>query len=457
MRPENGVLQWKGVPARLSSPHAAQRTGITTVFQETLVLDDMSIRDNMMLGLDGVLRRAAPTAQETDMVRVPLRQLGLDWLDIEQPTRALSLAHRQLVGIARSLLRPWNLLILDESTSALDIEDRDRLFAVLRQFRAEGRSVLFVTHRMDEIEVLADRSTVLRSGSSVATLPAGQGLTGKLLELMSPQRAAGVAEWRIRSGKKPSNIAIPRLALRDFSLRSDRPVFDFELRAGEIVGVCGLEGHGQAAFLECAAGLRQAAVGTVNAASATVRTRREATRAGIAFLPRDRKSEGIFAPLSVMHNITISCLQGLARFGLLSRNRGTSLTNDVIARTKVKTASPQAPISSLSGGNQQKALLGRLIATQPKVLVLNDPMRGVDLGAKRDLYGLLGQLANEDMAILMLSTELSELCLLCDRVLVFHDHGLVAEIDHQSLDEHRLIAAMFGQRQSKTTTAGVPT
>jgi ABC-type sugar transport system ATPase subunit len=455
--PEAGVLNWNGAPARLGSPRAAQQSGLATVFQETLVLDDMSVRDNMILGLDGVLRRVTSASREAELVRRPLHELGLGWLDIEQPTRALSLANRQLVGIARSLLRPWSLLILDESTSALDIEDRDRLFELLRRFRAEGKSVLFVSHRMDEIEVLADRSTVLRSGRSMATLPAGEGLTRKLLELMSPEKTVAAVEHHRRSRSDPSTIAVSRLSVRDFALRKDRPAFDFDLKAGEIVGVCGLEGHGQAAFLECVAGLRQPVAGSVSAGGDGIRGAGKARRAGIAFLPRDRKTEGIFAPLSVMHNVTISCLSGLARLGLISRGGSTKLATDVIARTKVKTAGVRAPISSLSGGNQQKALLGRLIATRPKLLVLNDPMRGVDLGAKRDLYSLLSELANEDMSILMLSTELAELCLLCDRVLVFHDHRLAAEIDHKALNEHVLIEAMFGQRRPKIPSAGVPT
>jgi ABC-type sugar transport system ATPase subunit len=445
MPPESGSLRWKGSSIRLASPRAARQAGIATVFQETLVLDDMSVRDNMILGLDGVVRRATPSAREVEMALAALHALGLGWLDIEQPARALSLANRQLVGIARSLLRPWQLLILDESTSALDIEDRDRLFDMLRRLRADGRSILFVSHRMDEIAVLADRSTVLRSGKSVATVPAGEGLTRKLLELMSPEKSIDAVEQRHRGDRKRPDIAAPYLSLRDFSLRKDRPAFDFDLHAGEIVGVCGLEGHGQATFLECVAGLRQPPMGTVDTGARPIRTARHARRAGIAFLPRDRKTEGIFAPLSVTHNITISCLGMLSRLGLLDGRRGASLTGEIIERTRVKTAGVQVPISSLSGGNQQKALLGRLVATRPKALVLNDPMRGVDLAAKRDLYALLAQLAADGMAILLLSTELAELCLLCDRVLVFHDHNPVAEVDHGALDERRLIAAMFGQ------------
>ena len=165
----SGTLEWNGEPFQVSSPRAAQAVGIATVFQETLILPEMSVRDNVMLGLDGVVRRKATPAREAELVRESLAIVGMGSLDIEKLAGALSLASRQLIGVARSLLRPWRLLILDESTSAIDIEDRDRLFEALRDFRGEGRSILFVSHRMDEIDSLADRATVLRSGRSVAT------------------------------------------------------------------------------------------------------------------------------------------------------------------------------------------------------------------------------------------------------------------------------------------------
>src|ERR1700693_639158 len=191
VRAESGTLEWNGEPFRVSSPRAAQAAGIATVFQETLILPEMSVRDNVMLGLDGVVRRKTSPAREAELVRESLAIVGMG-LDIEKLAGALSLASRQLIGVARSLLRPWRLLILDESTSAIDIEDRDRLFEALRNFRGEGRSILFVSHRMDEIGSLADRATVLRSGRSVATLERGFFSSEILLELMSSRERSRV-------------------------------------------------------------------------------------------------------------------------------------------------------------------------------------------------------------------------------------------------------------------------
>ena len=453
MPAESGSLKWDGAPVCFRSPSAAQAAGIATVFQETLVLLDMSIRDNVMLGLDGAVRRRASPAREVEMVREALGVVGLGDLDVERLAGTLSLANRQLVGVARSLMRPWRLLILDESTSAIDIDDRDRLFEALRGFGAAGRSVLFVSHRMDEIESLADRATVLRSGRSVATLATGLFSSETLLELMSSREEAKAAEGH--APPRPNAVRPePVIRVRGFALKAGHEPLDFDLHAGEIVGVGGLEGHGQVSFLECVAGLRRAPFGSVETGGALVRSRRDTARNRVAFLPRERKTEGIFAPLSVIDNITVSCLRSLARFGIVRPSLRASTAKAMAERTKVRMTSPYLPIASLSGGNQQKALLGRLIATKPRVLLLNDPLRGVDLGAKRDLYEVLTALAAEGIGILFLSTELVELCLLCNRVVVFHDQAVAAVIDRSTLDERTLIAAMFGKMKRHGQSAG---
>ncbi len=454
---ESGSMGWDGTPVRFASPTAAQRAGVATVFQETLVLDEMSVRDNLMLGLDGVVRRSAKASQEPKMVREALTALGLGNLDIERSVGSLTLANRQLVGVARALLRPWRLLILDESTSALDVEDRDRLFETLRHFRTLGRSILFVSHRMDEINAIADRATVLRSGRSVATLTRDNLSTDKLLELMSARQGGAVARTakNYAQQRTASAGAQPVVTVRDLKLRDGATAFDLDLHAGEIVGVAGLEGHGQVPFLECLGGLRRAPSGSVRAGQTTIRKQRDAVRRQITFLPRDRKTEGIFELLSVLDNVTVSCLRQLGRFGILNRARRAAVASEVCEQTKVKMSGAKAVITSLSGGNQQKTLLGRLLATAPRVLILNDPLRGIDLAAKRDLYDVLDQLAANGMCIVLLSTELVELCLLCSRVVVFHDYGVAATIEGDALDERALIAAMFDQAQQGTNAGAI--
>jgi ABC-type sugar transport system ATPase subunit len=444
LRQNGGELHWQGEVAQFRDPRAAQKAGIATVFQETLVLETRSVRDNVVLGLDGVLRRSAGPAGEIAQVREALDTLGLTGLDTEMPLGALSLAQRQGVTIARALLRPWRLLILDEATSALDISARDRLFEALRKFRAEGRSILFVSHRMDEILGLADRSTVLRSGRSVATLTARDSSANKLLELMSTQEEARAAEGDA-TVKERHALGAPAITARGVQLRADGPRIDLAVHGGEIVGLAGLEGQGQVAFLECAAGLRRPLHGSIETPAGPVRSFAGAARAGIAYLPRDRKTEGIFAPLSVLDNLTMSSLRRFARLGVLRATPRRAAAEAVTAQTHLVGGRLAQPISSLSGGNQQKALIARLLATEPKALVLNDPMRGVDLGAKQDIYAVLHDFARRGGAVLLLSTELAELCLLCDRVAVFHEDAVFATVERDALDAPTLIAAMFGQ------------
>jgi ABC-type sugar transport system ATPase subunit len=444
LRQNGGELRWRGDIARFRDPRAAQQAGIATVFQETLVLEARSVRDNVVLGLDGLIRRRAGPAGEVAQVRAALDALGLAGLDTETPVAALSLAQRQSVTIARALLRPWRLLILDEATSALDIAARDRLFEALRKFRGEGRSILFVSHRMDEILALADRSTVLRSGRSVATLEARDSTANTLLALMSTQEEARAAEGDA-SVKERHALGAPLITVRGVGLRAEGPGIDLAIRGGEIVGLAGLEGQGQVAFLECVAGLRRAPRGSIDTEAGPIPSFAGAARAGIAYLPRDRKTEGIFAPLSLLDNLTISSLRRFSRLGLLRAVPRRAAAEAVTARTRVAAGRLAAPIATLSGGNQQKALIGRLLATAPKALVLNDPMRGVDLGAKQDIYAVLRDFARAGGAVVLLSTELAELCLLCDRVAVFHEHAVFTMVARDALDAQTLIAAMFGQ------------
>jgi ABC-type sugar transport system ATPase subunit len=220
---------------------------------------------------------------------------------------------------------------------------------------------------------------------------------------------------------------------------------NLDVRAGEIVGLAGLEGHGQVAFLECAVGLARPAAGTVATPGGPIASFAGAARHGVIYLPRDRKSEGVFAPLSVLDNLTVSALARLSRLGVIRRRQRLAEARALIADTRVHAPSVRVPIAALSGGNQQKVLLGRLLAKRPRVLVLNDPMRGVDLGAKQDIYDILRRFAAAGGGVLLLSTELAELCLLCDRVAVYHDQAVSAVVERHRLAAPALIAAMFGR------------
>ena len=478
LRPDRGTLTWEGdVKQHLSSPASAQAMGISTVFQETLFAPEMTVRDNIFLGTDRLFRYGRRKGAELDTARQAMTDLGLDGLDRDRPMWMLSLAERQLVTIVRAIVRPWRLLILDESTSALDAQQRDRLFDYLRLARSQGKSVLFTSHRMDEVLGLADRITVLRQGTTVATMAVGEasrrGILGHMSgraegasmysadtadivsaapppRLEADRQAAGQPAATAHAPVAPTPVLrTPVLQTQQLTLRpSSRPI-SLEVRAGEILGLAGLEGQGQVEFVECLSGLRKPVSGELavlgaNGAAHPVRHYSGANRLGIRYVPRDRRHEGLFGPLSVFDNFAVTLWSDFNRFGVLRRQQARKRFADFAESSRLVSASPARAISTLSGGNQQKVLLGRWIAMRPRVLVVNDPLRGVDANTKEELYGLFRRLAADGVAIIYLSTEITELLTLTDQIAVFHEGSVVAMLPSETSSDTDVVAAMFG-------------
>ena len=454
LRPDSGTLVWEGEARQLGSPRSAQGMGIATVFQETLIVPEMTVRDNIYLGTDGLFRYGHRKGDEIAGARQALGDLGLDGFDLDRPMWTLSLAERQLTTVARAIIRPWRLLVLDEATSALDAQQRDRLFDYLRLARSQGRSVLFTSHRMDEVLGLADRITVLRQGATVAMMGASEASRRGILGHMSGREAhadpAVVAETGPRrgaAGQQSPQRTVLRVA--ELTLRAASKPISVEVRAGEILGLAGLEGQGQVGFVECLCGLRRPVDGQVlalgdNGETHIVRSYRGANRLGIRYVPRDRRYEGLFGPLSVFDNFAITLWGDLNWLGVLRRQQARKRFADFSESSRLVSASPSRAISILSGGNQQKVLLGRWIAMRPRVLVLNDPLRGVDHNTKEELYGLFRRLAADGVAIIFLSTEIAELLTLTDQIAVFHEGSLVAMLPTEMSSDTDVVAAMFG-------------
>jgi ribose transport system ATP-binding protein len=460
LRPDGGTLTWEGdVKQHFSSPSSTQAMGISTVFQETLFAPEMTVRDNIFLGTDKLFRYGRRKGAELEVAGQALGDLGLDGLGLDRPMWMLSLAERQLVTIARAIVRPWRLLILDESTSALDAQQRDRLFDYLRQARSDGKSVLFTSHRMDEVLGLADRITVLRQGTTVTTLAVAeasrQGILGHMsgradtVEIISAAPAPRIAADRQAAGQAAGVAGTPVLRAEELTLRASSRPISVQVCAGEILGLAGLEGQGQVEFVECLTGLRKpvsgqaAAIGAGGAAH-PVRSYRTANRVGIRYVPRDRRHEGLFGPLSVFDNFAVTLWSEFNWFGLLRRQQVKKRFAEFSESSRLVSASPARAISTLSGGNQQKILLGRWIAMRPRVLVVNDPLRGVDANTKEELYGLFRRLAADGVAIIYLSTEITELLTLTDQIAVFHEGSVVAMLPSETSSDTDVVAAMFG-------------
>jgi ABC-type sugar transport system ATPase subunit len=388
------------------------------VFQEVLVVEARSVLENVWLGSDGLFVSRIGVGERRRRAGEVLEGLLGVAPALDVAVEALSLSDRQACGIARALVRDPSVLILDEATSALDVATRDRLFGVLKARAAAGCAVIFISHRMDEISEIGDRITVMRSGETVATVHRGEASVDDLVRLMTgaDELTGHVAERVVREA---GEVVLEAGGLM--------------LRAGELVGLAGLEGHGQDRFLKGLA----AAAGDV-----------------AAYVPRERRAESLFESKSIVENFALPTYERDTAGGVIVPGRSRRRFAEYVQRLGIRLGRAQDLMTTLSGGNQQKVVMARWLATDPRVLLLNDPTRGVDLGAKRDLYRLLLELAAGGLAVVMLSTEVDEHVELMDRVLVFREGEVFCEITRARLSRRALVGAFFGRRPEQQEGAG---
>jgi ABC-type sugar transport system ATPase subunit len=445
--PDAGEIEIEGAPARpLASPRAAREHGIATVFQEVLVAEARSVLDNVWLGHEGLLRNRLGAREKRARVQELLDELLDRKLDLDSTAEELSLSDRQACCIVRALLHRPRVLMLDEATSALDVATRDRLFEMVGRLSRDGVGVVFITHRMDEILEVGDRITVMRAGETVATRKRGQWTPDEVVELMTGTgRLTGGARERARAVDERRGDTV--LSAHGVRLRPGREPIDVEIHAGELVGVAGLEGHGQSEFLDVLRGARRVegqvlrhAEGRTIAIGSTA----GAADHGIAYVPRERR-QALFGWMSIRENFGLPTLARDAPGGWLRHGRTRRRLAHYVQRLGIVLGQDGDRITTLSGGNQQKVVIARWLAAEPRVLLLNDPTRGVDFGAKRDLYALLAELARDGLAVVMLSSELDEHVELMDRVLVFREHQLQRVIDREDLSRLALVSAFFGE------------
>lgn len=461
--PSAGTLMVAGrETGSFPNPRTAQRSGVATVFQEVLVVESRTVLENVWLGQDGLLRTRIPRADKRRLAKELLAELLEVPPAIDALVEELSLSDRQTLGIVRALLRNPAVLILDEATSALDYETRTRLFAIVKRRGEAGTAVVLITHRMDEVDEIGDRITVMRSGETVATLSRGEWDDATLVRLMtgqedpkginesSGQTSPGAAATSLTPTAAEEVTGEPALSARGMRLSTTAQPFDFDIRSGEIVGLAGLEGHGQDAFIKALWG-GPLAEGAVTRAAGTgevvIDSPQTAARQGIAYVPRERRAESLLERLSVLNNFSLPTIGVDASLGVVSERRTRRRLEEYTTSLKIKFGRDSDPISTLSGGNQQKVVIARWLATSPDVLLLNDPTRGIDINAKRDLYALLARLVAQGLAVVMLSTEVDEHVELMDRVLVFRENNLSHEIARDELTRERLVASFFGETE----------
>jgi ribose transport system ATP-binding protein len=439
VRPDDGQIVVDGRVLEAGSPQAAREAGIATVYQELSLVPELSVTHNIVLadmprrgGLVS-LRRATQVAEEA------LHGLGLDHIDPRLPVGRLPLDQQQMVEIAKATIRQPRILILDEATSSLGAAEVERLFELVRTLHQRGTTIVVITHRMSEVWSLAHSMTILRDGQTVGRYAVDEVDQARVVGLMAGRDIRTV--FPEKSVEPVKNVV---LELRDVQLNRSREPWGLELHSGEILGLGGLQGQGQRELLHWLFGHGQGS-GTVLRNGTPLRIRRpaDALRNGIVLIPEDRAVEGLHPNLPVRWNLAMATLRRRSQAGVIRMRRERSFADESIKRMAIKTSSPFQPVSALSGGTQQKVVIGKFIALEPKVLLFVDSTRGIDVHTKFEFYEMLRELARTGAVCVIYSSDTEELVGLCDRVAVFHDGGPARMLEGTEITQDAVVAASF--------------
>ncbi|MBA3529724.1 MAG: sugar ABC transporter ATP-binding protein [Propionibacteriaceae bacterium] len=442
--PDGGEVAFKGEPVTFKGPAAAASAGIVPVFQELSLVPDLTVAENLFYGREPRTLGLIDSRKLRRATREHLASLGFPSIDPDASVRDLPLAERQLVEIAKAVARSPDVLILDEATSALGAREVDVVFTMVRELRARGMAIVFISHRMEEIQAICDRATIFRDGEDVGTVDVGTTRPDDIVRMMIGRSLTDVFPDR---PPRPDQEQ-PLLEVRNLGWGTTLHDISLSVSAGEIVGLAGLDGQGQGDLLFALFGVYAGMSGSVSVRGCPVRLTSPAAamRAGLAFIPEDRKTQGLLLPLSVRDNIALPVLARLSRLGVLSRQRERHETNRMIAVLSIKTASPDQPIRYLSGGNQQKGTIAKWLLTNPDTFLLYDPTRGIDVATKQEIYRLLRALAAQGKGMLLFSSDLTEIIGLCDRALVMYEGRIFREFHGAQITKENLVHASLGLR-----------
>lgn len=445
---DRGHVLLDGERVSFRDPLHAREAGIAVIYQEPTMFPDLTVAENIFMGRQPVrsLRRIDRKAMRQQALAL-FRQLGVK-IDPDRAAQGLSIADQQVVEIAKAISLNARVLIMDEPTAALSGVEVERLFTVTRTLQERGAAVLFISHRFEEVFALADWITVMRDGAHVATSPAADVTVDSVIRQMVGRDVASLFP------KQDAVIGDVALEVKGLSRKGVFSDISFNLRAGEIVGLSGLVGAGRSEVARAIFGIDKYDSGEVLVRNKRLKalSPRDAMAAGLGFVPEDRRKQGLVMELNVSRNLTLTLRKKLSRFGILTGQAEVKATKEWAKKLQIKAGAPTSPISTLSGGNQQKVVLGKWLATGPKILIIDEPTRGIDVGTKAEVHRLISELAGTGLAVLMISSELPEILGMSDRVLVMHEGKITAELSRSEATEETVMTAATGVDSSTKET-----
>ena len=447
-RRDSGQILLDGQPVEVHNPHHAQSIGITIIHQELNLMPNLSVAENVFIGREPNRYSLVRWGELHRQTRVLTERLGLQ-VAPSALVRNLSVAEQQMVEIARALSVQSRVIIMDEPTSALTENEVSHLFGIMRELRAQGLGIIFISHRMDEVFEICDRITVLRDGQYVGTVETAQASQDQIVRMMvgrpveeffgEAESHPGEVMLEVRGVSRTGSADDPnKTVLRDISLT---------VRAGEIVGLAGLVGSGRTELARCIFGVDRRNSGEiyVGGEHVPVRSPGDAIRAGMGMVPEDRKLQALFLAMSVEDNASMAAMGDVATMGIVSDARLRQMVHGYVDMLSIRLATIRQRVLDLSGGNQQKVVIARWLARKPRILIMDEPTRGIDVGAKAEVHALMHTLAREGVAIIMISSELPEVLAMSDRILVMHEGELVGELSRAEATAERVGALMTGK------------
>ncbi|HEX6288370.1 MAG TPA: sugar ABC transporter ATP-binding protein [Herpetosiphonaceae bacterium] len=435
-QPDAGEIVFDGQPVHFANTHEAQAQGIVAIYQEPSLFPDLDIAENIFVGRQPTRRGRIDWQRMYTEAAELLRRLGVS-LDPRTKARALSVAQMQLVEIARAISIKTRVLIMDEPTSSLTLGEIEELFVIVRQLRAQGTSIIFISHHLEELFALCDRVTILRDGTYVGTREMGAITTDGLIQMMVGRT---LNELFPKQDVPPGDVV---LEVEGLTVPGNFADVSFSLRRGEILGMAGLIGAGRTEVARALFGVDRATAGTIklDGKPVTIASPQAAMALGIGYVPEDRKLHGLVLGMSIADNITLPELSSFARIGWLDTRREQAAAEESAKQLEVKMRSVEQPVGELSGGNQQKVVLAKWLGTRPRVLILDEPTRGIDVGTKAAVHRLMSSLAAQGMAILMISSELPEVLGMSDRILVMREGRVTGHFSRAEATQEALMAA----------------